>query len=277
MSSVSSAPSDAPKLAPFEEAHPFKLTETPNAGWKVGDGLSKTPLGRDWKADEELGWKTWDMAQTSTPDATQILNSTVVPRPIGFVSTLSAENYPNLAPFSFFQVVAYNPPIISLSFRLSPRQPKDTRENILATKQFVVNLISEPFIEAANATSVEAPADVSEWDISGLTQEPSVHVKPARVRESAVSLECELFQSQDIFPDGSTVPSATLVLGRVKYVHVRNSVLRPDGLQADPAKLRPISRISGVTYARLGEGFDMKRPEWSDVKSILEEQRSCPE
>ncbi|KAH9961373.1 hypothetical protein BC827DRAFT_1342240 [Russula dissimulans] len=277
MGSISGASSDSPRLAPFAQAHPFRLTEPPDVGWKVGGGLPKTPLGRDWKADEELGWKTWDMAQTSAQDATQILNSTVVPRPIAFVSTLSAENNPNLAPFSFFQVVAYNPPIISVSFRLSPRQPKDTRNNILATKEFVVNLISEPFAEAANATSVEAPADVSEWDISGLTQEPSLHVKPARVKESAVSLECELFQSQDIYPDGATVPSATLVLGRVKYVHIRNSVLRPDGLRADPAKLRPISRISGVTYARLGEGFDLKRPEWSDIKSILEEQRSTSE
>ena len=76
--------------------------------------------------------------------------------------------------FLFLFQVAYNPPIISISFRLSPRQPKNTRDNILATKQFVVNLISEPFVEAANETSVEAPADVSEWDISGLTQEPSV-------------------------------------------------------------------------------------------------------
>jgi len=243
-------------VPPFAQAHPFKLTEPPNVSWKVGDGLSKTPLGQDWKTDGELGWKTWNMAQTSPSDATQILNSTVVPRPIAFVSTLSAENNPNLAPFSFFQVVAYNPPIISVSFRLSPRQPKNTRDNILATK---------------------APADVSEWDISGLTQEPSVHVKPARVKESAVSLECELFQSQDIFPDGATAPSATLVLGRVKYVHVRNSVLRPDGLRADPAKLRPISRISGMTYARLGEGFDLKRPEWGDIKQILEAQRSSPD
>jgi hypothetical protein len=136
------------------------------------------------------------------------------------VSTLSAENKPNLAPFrygtrhagfvyrsdsltgqsmylpSFFQLVrdekeapsigsdstiitlllqvAYNPPIVSVSFKLAPRISKNTRDNILATKEFVVNLISEPFVEAANETSVEAPADVSEWDISGLTQEPSV-------------------------------------------------------------------------------------------------------
>jgi len=269
MASSSSPQSSAPELAPFTQAHPFRLTESPNVNWKIGDGLPKTPLGQEWKADEELGWKTWDMAQTPTSDATKILNCSVIPRPIAFVSTLSSENQPNLAPFSFFQVVAYNPPIISVSFQLSPRQPKNTRDNILATKEFVVNLISEPFVEAANETSVEAPADVSEWDVSGLTQEPSTHVKPARVKESAVSLECELFQSQDIFPDGATVPSATLVLGRVKYMHVRNSVLRPDGLQADPTKLRPISRISGLTYARVGEGFDLKRPEWDDVKQVL--------
>ncbi|KAH9056578.1 hypothetical protein EDB87DRAFT_1540573, partial [Lactarius vividus] len=248
---------------PFARAHPFRLTEPPNKDWKVGDGLPETPLGQDWKADEELGWKTWEMAKTSAADATQILNSTVIPRPIAFVSTLSAENSPNLAPFRYgIRLVAYNPPIISVSFRLSPRQPKNTRDNILATKEFVVNLISEPFVEAANEASVEAPADISEWDVSGLTQIPSVHVKPARVKESAVSLECELFQSQDIFPDGSTIPSATLVLGRVRYVHVRNSVLQPDGLRANPAKLRPVSRISGQTYARLGEGFNLQRPEW---------------
>jgi len=173
----------------------------------------------------------------------------------------------------FFQVVAYRPPIVSVSFRLSPGIPKNTRDNILATKEYVVNLISEPFIEAANETSVEAPADVSEWDISGLTQEPSVHVKPARVKESPVSLECELFQSQDIFPDGATVPSATLVLGRVKYIHVRNSVLESDGLRADPAKLRTVSRLGGATYGRLCEGFDLKRPKWEEVRSILEAQR----
>jgi hypothetical protein len=65
MSSGSSPPSNAPKLAPFTEAHPFRLTEPPNVSWKVGDGLPKTSLGQEWKADEELGWKTWDMAQTS--------------------------------------------------------------------------------------------------------------------------------------------------------------------------------------------------------------------
>jgi len=75
---------------------------------------------------------------------------------------------------AFLLQVAYHPPIVSVSFRLSPRFPKNTRDNIITTKEFVVNLISEPFVEAANETPVEAPADVSEWDVSGLTQEPSV-------------------------------------------------------------------------------------------------------
>ena len=76
-------------------------------------------------------------------------------------------------PQRLYWQVAYDPPIISVSFRLSPLRPKNTRDNILATKEFVVNLISEPFVEGANETSVEAPADISEWDVSGLTQEPS--------------------------------------------------------------------------------------------------------
>lgn len=84
----------------------------------------------------------------------------------------------------------------------------------------------------------------------------------------------QLFQSLDIFPDGGTVPSGTLVLGRVRYVHVRHSVLQPDGLRANPAKLRPISRLGGQSYARLGEGFNLQRPEWGDVKRVLEAKPS---
>ncbi|KAH9013746.1 hypothetical protein EDB85DRAFT_1899577 [Lactarius pseudohatsudake] len=224
MSLGSGSPSEVVDLAPFARAHPFRLTEPPNKNWKVGEGLPENTTGA--RLESRRGTRMEDMGDG---------------KDIGGVW--------------------YTPPV---SFRLSPRQPKNTRDNILATKEFVVNLISEPFVEAANEASVEAPADISEWDVSGLTQIPSVHVKPARVKESA------LFQSQDIFPDGSTIPSATLVLGRVRYVHVRNSVLQPDGLRANPAKLRPVSRISGLTYARLGEGFNLQRPEWSDVKRVLE-------
>ncbi|KAI0051206.1 hypothetical protein FA95DRAFT_1580759 [Auriscalpium vulgare] len=248
-------------LPPFSPSSAYKPTQAPNPAWQLGEGLStRTPLEKKWRDEGDLGWKTWDMGLTSNSDAYKLLGSAITPRPIALVSSVSASGIPNLAPFRYelHSKVAYNPPLISLSFTLSPRRPKDTRENILATKEFVVNLISEPFVAAANSTSVESPQDTDEWKVSGLTGETSVHVKPRRVRESAVSLECELYNFQDIYPDGSETPSTSLVLGRVRYVHVRNSVLQDDGLQVDAAKLRIVSRLGGATYARLGESFDLK-------------------
>ena len=144
-----------------------------------------------------------------------------------------------------------------------PKGLKDTPANIKATKQFVVNPISEPFIENANATSIDAPAGVSEWELSGLTKAPSVRallsspllslpplpvlrvfaraaecapqtlVRPPRVRESAFSMECELFQAIDIPMPGKNLIAGTLVLGHVKRIHVRNDVKNARGF-VDP-------------------------------------------
>jgi len=181
---------------------------------------------------------------------------------------------------SHFSLIAHDPPLISVSFRLSTQKPKDTRENIKATKEFVVNVISEPFVEAANACAVEAPSDVDEWIVSGLTPEPSVHVNPARVRESAVSLECELFHFLDIIPPGSDQITNTMVLGLIRFAHIRNSVLvspsNVEGLpppppQVDPAKLRAVSRLGGATYARVGAGFEIPRPSWQAVEGEFRE------
>jgi len=259
-------------LLPFDPPRPFKVTEHPNPGWKLRDGLSETPLASKWKEDAEQGWKTWKMAEMSSRESYQLLTSAIIPRPIAFVSTLSASGVPNLAPFSYFSMVGHDPPMVSISLSLSPRRPKDTRENILATKEFVVNLISEPFVEAANSTSVEAPAEVDEWDVSGLTRAPSEHVKPPRVKESAVSLECELYFHHDICPDSSTVPSTTVVLGRVTHAHVRHAVLQSDGLQVDPAKFGVVSRLGGNLFARVGEAFDIKRPPWKEIEQELKGQ-----
>jgi len=162
--------------------------------------------------------------------------------------------------------VAHDPPLISVSFSLSDRRPKDTRENIKATRQFVVNIISEPFVEAANSCSIEAPADIDEWVVSGLTQEPSTLVKPPRVRESAVSLECELYHFLDV--PSQTHPgtlTTTLVVGQIKHAHIRNAVLSPEGV-VDPARLRAVSRLGGIIYARVGEGFEIPRPSWREVE-----------
>ncbi|TFY70471.1 hypothetical protein EVG20_g2530 [Dentipellis fragilis] len=216
--------------------------------------------------------------------------STVVPRPIAFVSTESATGERNLAPFSFFNVVSNSPPILSISVLWDGANAKDTLHNIIGTKEFMMNLISEPFVEAANATAVGAPPDFDEWKIAGLTPEPSVStcarhtryeydilmccncicdvwvsVKPARVKESAASFECELLSSQDIFPDDSQTPSATLVLGRIKHAYVRKAVLHDDEPVVDATNFQAVARMGGRIYARVGNLYELVMPDWREA------------
>ncbi|TDL26144.1 hypothetical protein BD410DRAFT_784186 [Rickenella mellea] len=264
----SSTPSES--RPPFNAAPSFNLTRSPNPQWKAGEGLPEVGVGaRQWKEDEQQGWSTWNVDEMESRDIYKVLTSAITPRPIAFISSLSASGVPNLAPFSYFSMVSHNPPMVSVSFALSPKRPKDTRENIEATREFVVNIISEPFAEAANVCSVEAPASVDEWTISGLTREPSVTVRPPRVKESAVSLECELFQMFDIKPKNSETTTASVALGYIKTIHIRNAVLTQDGV-VDPGKLRAISRLGGTMYARVGEGFEIPRPSWRAMKDEAE-------
>ncbi|KAF8161166.1 hypothetical protein B0H34DRAFT_840101 [Crassisporium funariophilum] len=253
-------------LPPFDHASKFKVVNPPSPEWQLGGGLPKRM--KDWS--EEVNYakrKTWDFTNSENIKSSyRLLTSAIIPRPVALVSTLSSDGYPNLAPFSYFSMVSHNPPMISLSFSLSTRRPKDTRTNILANKEFTVSIISEPFIEAANATSVESPADTDEWIISGLTKENSTLVKPPFVRESAISMECELYSFQDICLPSSAEPTTTVVLGLIRQIHVRESVLSDDGTTVDPAKLRPVARLGGTTYARLLEGFDLPRLSWRAIK-----------
>ncbi|EDR09033.1 uncharacterized protein LACBIDRAFT_249237 [Laccaria bicolor S238N-H82] len=256
---------------PFNPRSTFKLTKPPCPTWNLGHGL---PASFAIQEGQESARKTWDMSTTPSRDAYRLLTSAIVPRPIALVSTVSAEGHTNLAPFRFacaIHLVSHNPPIVSISFSLSPRRPKDTRENILKTKEFTVNIISESFAEAANATAVESPADVNEWIVSGLTMEPSTTVKPSLVKESPVCMECELFSSQDISPPNSSDITTTVVLGLIKKVHVCESILVDDGTSIDPSKLRPIARLGGRAYGRLLEGFNLPSVVW---KSVHEDYRN---
>ncbi|TFK44779.1 hypothetical protein BDQ12DRAFT_673569 [Crucibulum laeve] len=267
---MSSQPSN---LRPaFNPQATFRFTDPPCPSWNVGDGISTS--GEHSKDHEDGKRKTWDLENTPSGDTYRLLTSAIIPRPIAFVSSLSKNGEPNLAPFSYFSMVSHNPPLLSVSFSLSPRRPKDTRENLLATKEFTVNIISEAFVEAANSTSVEAPADVDEWIVSGLTMEPSTTVKPAIVRESAVSMECELHSFQDISPAGSSEPTVTVVLGAIRKIHVKESVLSDDLKTVDPSKLRPVARLGGISYSRLLEGFDMPRLPWKDIEDKHDALRS---
>ena len=190
-------------------------------------------------------------------DTYKLLIGAIVPRPIAFVSTLSPEGVANLAPFSFFTGVSANPPVVCFCpmRRGGPYPHKDTLHNITITREFVVNVVSEEFAEHMNATSAEFPPDVDEFVASGLTPIPSDLVKPPRVKESHVHMECKLYLLVEV---GGVPGSGNLVLGEVVRFHVDDQYV--DGLKIDPEKLRAIGRMGGATYTRTTDRFDMVRP-----------------
>ncbi|TDL22503.1 hypothetical protein BD410DRAFT_814872 [Rickenella mellea] len=266
---------------PFTHSPSYKLTQSPDHNWKPGDGLgNSTDSAREWRADEAQGWKVVDPDQTDKMDLYRLMTSGIVPRPIAFVSSLSIDEIPNLSPFSqnFKSQLTHSPPLLMFSMSTTAKGEKDTASNIRHTKEFTVNIISYPWADAANFASIDAPPDASEWVASGLTMEKSTKVKPAWVRESAFAMECELHQIIDIpnptppsVEDGSPPKIVqNIVIGLVKLIHVRNAVIKPTGA-IDPARLKPLLRLGGISYATLGEGFDIRRPRWSDHQNTIRE------
>ena len=198
-----------------------------------------------------------DPGATDPRNIYKLMIGSIVPRPIAFVSSLSAEGIPNLAPFSYFTAISANPPAICFSpmIRSSDGKHKDTLNNIEATREFVVNIVSEEFAEQMNLCSGEYPPEVDEFQVSGLTPVPSDLVKPARVAESHVNMECRLVQIVRV----SEKPlGGSLVIGEVVRFHVDDALF--DDFRIDPAKLRAIGRMGGTSYARTTDLFDLVRP-----------------
>lgn len=160
-------------------------TKSPNPAWKQGDGANDG--GESLKKNHvEI-----DPNEEGRPMASnyKLLISGMVPRPIALISTQSADGKTtNLAPFSYAQVVCHDPPTFIVGISGSTEAVKDTMKNLVESKECVINIISEHFLEAANATSINTPYGVSEWETSGLHQAPSSVVKPARVKESILCL-----------------------------------------------------------------------------------------
>ncbi len=194
----------------------------------------------------------------------KLMIGAIVPRPIAFVSSISADGGLNLAPFSFFTGVSANPPVICFSpmIRGSDGKRKDTLNNIEATGQFVVNIVSEDFADAMNICSTEFAPDVDEFEQSGLTPIPSALVRPPRVKESRIHLECKLLQVIHVSPRPL---GGSLVLGEVLCFHVADELWQD--YRIDPDKLRPIGRMGGSTYTRTTDRFDLLRPKAGEVRS----------
>jgi len=184
-----------------------------------------------------------------------LVTSTVIPRPIGWASTVDKSGAHNLAPFSFFNAVSGDPPILMISVGRREGRAKDNLSNITATGEFVLNIVSEAVAQQMNLTSGNYGPDVDEFALSGLTPLPSVKVKAPRVAEASVTMECVLTQ---------TVPlprsEYTVILGEVVYFHIDDAILDERG-RVDPLKLSPVARLGGSSwYAALGRIFEMKRP-----------------
>lgn len=190
-------------------------------------------------------------------DSYKLLVGSIVPRPIAFVSTISRNGVRNLAAFSFFNGVCPKPFIIAFApmFRGSDGKKKDTLVNIEETREFVVNVVTEDLVFKMNETAPEFPPDVDEFEVAGLTPVSSISVRPPRVMESPIQMECELVQ---ILQFGDEPGSGFLVLGKVVRMHIRDD-LYFDG-KIDPDKLKAVGRMAGDDYARTTDRFPLKRP-----------------
>lgn len=198
-----------------------------------------------------------DRDKISATDLYKLMIGAIVPRPIAWVSSISKDGKVNLAPYSFFQGLVSG--FLMVSSVRSQGKYKDSATNIIETKEFVVNTVSESNAEQMNATATMQK--VNELEMAELTAVPSTHVKCPRVAESMVSFECVLHQVVPI-GDESKEPTADLIIGRILCVHVHNSVYLGD-CKIDPAKFRPIGRLAGNSYARVATSnncFELKRP-----------------
>ncbi len=191
-----------------------------------------------------------------------ILNS-VAPRPIAWVSTVSASGRHNLAPFSFFNAVSIDPPLLAFAPGLRPSiqsdtnhgEAKDTLRNIRETREFVVNVVTYDLAEAMNLTSGEYDPSVDEFELAKLTREPSEVVRPSRVAGSPVSFECKLYQILDFSPAPT---GSSLVIGEVVSIHVDEAYMKDGKLDRDSLDL--IGRMGGIQYTRTTQRFEMVRP-----------------
>jgi flavin reductase (DIM6/NTAB) family NADH-FMN oxidoreductase RutF len=182
------------------------------------------------------------------------LNSVVVPRPIAWVSSRSADGVDNLAPHSFFTVAGVDPPVLSFT----SVGEKDSLRNVLATGEFVVSVCTEALIEKVNLTGTDFPAHISEYDAVGLTREPSLKVAPPRVAESPVAAECRLVETVSF-------GRCTVIFGEVVHLAVAEEVLRAGRPAID--LLRPVARLGADEWSTIGQVSDRRRIPFSELSA----------
>lgn len=263
----------------FDHSAPISVTKSPDPKWQYGDGVNDQGASAN---------NTHRQIDPYAPDRATVQNyrlliSGVAPRPVGFLSTVSGDGKTkNLSPFSYFQVIDHDPPMFIVGFSSRPGRVKDTYRNLKETGECVINTVSENMIEAVNASSIDAPYGVSEWDVSGLHEAPTTTVKASRVQESVFSVEgkvVDVKEFEDHVQPGMSI--ASLVLIKATRFWVQEDAVNAEGSHIDLEKLRPLGQLGGMSYGRVSSTFELPRKRWQDDQPnnelLTRLERSKPE
>lgn len=199
---------------------------------------------------------TMDPKDLSKKDNYRLLTSAVIPRPIAFITSISEEGVLNAAPFSYFNVISAEPPLLAVSIGRKEGQQKDTSRNILQVGEFVVHVTDEENVKKVNQTSMNLSSDQSEVEKVGLSPTVSEVVGVPSLKESKVRFECKL-EKHLVFEEGDS--ATDYIIGRIVSYHVDDDLYQDGVVQSK--KLKPVARLGGKQYATLGKIFELDRPE----------------
>ncbi|MBB5720525.1 flavin reductase (DIM6/NTAB) family NADH-FMN oxidoreductase RutF [Loktanella ponticola] len=206
------------------------------------------------------GYHAFDFADMSPREAYKVMIGTIVPRPIAWVTTVSPDGVVNAAPYSFFNCLSADPPILALGVENKPdRSFKDTAYNIRMTECFTVNIVDRANVEAMSVTAAGFDPEVDELEMAGLTAAPGQMVACPRIAEAPVAFECERYL-------GIEISSAReIILGRIVMAHIREDIIDPKTHYSDHKKLDALGRMGGNGYAGTMDYFDLPTPSAEDV------------
>lgn len=232
--------------------------DSPNQEWTPGEGAND----ETWKLRKKIDIDPYQEGRLRSNNY-RLLTSAITPRPIGFISTIKSNGIGNLAPFSCFNVICFDPPLFAVSF--TNGEFKDTARAIDDNGELTINIISEWLIEASHSTSINAPLEFNEWHHSGLTPLPSIKVRPPHVAESAFSVEAKLVELKHYYSKSDpTKISATVAIVEGIHFHAREDVLNEEHDYLDIHKLKPVGRLGKSYYSTVSSAFALARPEYQN-------------
>lgn len=210
----------------------------------------------------------FDFSTLTAAERYKLMAAAITPRPIAWLTTVSKDGVRNAAPYSFFNMMGSEPPLVAIGMMRRPDGThKDSARNVLDTREFVVNLVGEHDAEAMNLTCIDAPPEFDEVEFAGLAVEPSREVAPPRISSAPVSMECRLL---DTFERGSS----TVVLGEVTHFHIADSLVNPQRLHVDTLAMNLVARMHGAGwYTRSTDLLQLQRPTFADLATTEHSRR----